>query len=85
MARSQSATADADPPTPAADGDPTTTPAPSPATHATRYVAPDHVSAIILSTEREIRVEDGMLIAPDDLSDDERRQIARAGFTPETT
>lgn len=72
MARSQSAAADTDPPT--AVGDPA--PAPSPL----RFAAPAHVSAITLSTEREIHVEDGVLTAPDDLSDDERRQIMRAGF-----
>lgn len=73
MARSQSASADTDPP--GAVGDPA--PAPSPL----RFAAPAHVSAITLSTEREIPVEDGVLIVSDDLSDDERRQIARAGFT----
>ena len=74
MARSQSAAADTDSPTPTADGDPAPTPSPL------RFAAPAHVSAITLSTEREIHVEDGVLIVPDDLSDDERRQITRAGF-----
>lgn len=77
MARSQSA-ADPDFPTPTADGDPAAavmTPKPA------RFTAPDHVSAIILSTGRDIAVVDGMLTVPDDLSDDERRQIVRAGFT----
>jgi hypothetical protein len=74
MARSQSAAADTDPPTPTADGDPTTSPRPL------RFAAPAHVSAITLSTEREIHVEDGVLTLPDDLSDDELRQIVRAGF-----
>jgi len=73
MARSQFASADTDPLT--AVGDPVPTPSPL------RFAAPAHVSAITLSTEREIHVEDGVLIVPDDLSDDERRQIARAGFT----
>ena len=72
MARSQSTAADTDP---TATGD--TAPTPSPL----RLAAPAHVSAITLSTEREIRVENGTLTLPDDLSDDERRQIARAGFT----
>lgn len=75
MARSQSAPADTDPPTPMADGDPATSTPPL------RFTAPPHVSAITLSTEREIHVEDGVLTVPDDLSDDERRQIVRAGFT----
>jgi hypothetical protein len=74
MARSQSAIADTDPPTPTADGDPATSPTPL------RFTAPAHVSAITLSTDREIHVEDGVLIVPDDLSDDEQRQIRRAGF-----
>jgi hypothetical protein len=74
MARSQFAAADTDPPTPTADGDPATSPRPL------RFTAPAHISAIMLSTEREIHVEGGVLIAPDDLSDDERRQIVRAGF-----
>lgn len=74
MARSQSATADTDPPMPKADGDPAITPTPL------RFAAPAHVSAITLSTAREIRVEDGVLTVPDDLSDEERRQIVRAGF-----
>lgn len=47
-----------------------------------RFTAPDHVAAITLSTEREIRVADGMLTVPADLSDDERRQVLRAGFAP---
>lgn len=75
MARSQSAAADTDPPMPKADGDPAISPTPL------RFTAPAHVSAITLSTAREIRVEDGVLSAPDDLSDEERRQIVRAGFT----
>ena len=75
MARSQSAAADTDPPTPTADEDAATSPTPL------RFAAPAHVSAITLSTEREIHVEDGVLTAPADLSDDELRQIARAGFT----
>jgi hypothetical protein len=74
MARSQSAAADTDPPTPTADGDPATSPSPL------CFAAPAHVSAITLSTEREIHVEDGVLTLPDDLSDDELRQIVRAGF-----
>jgi hypothetical protein len=73
MARSQSAAAETDSPT--AVGDPAPTPSPL------RFTAPAHVSAITLSTEREIPVEDGVLTAPDDLSDDEQRQIVRAGFT----
>lgn len=75
MARSQSAAAETNPQTPMADGDPTISLSPL------RLAAPPHVSAITLSTERKIDVEDGVLTAPDDLSDDERRQIARAGFT----
>ena len=75
MARSQSAAADTDPPTPTAGEDAATSPTPL------RFAAPAHVSAITLSTEREIHVEDGVLTAPADLSDDELRQIARAGFT----
>ena len=75
MARSQSAAAETDPPTPTADGDPATSPTPL------RFAAPIHVSAITLSTEREIQVKKGVLTAPADLSDDERRQIVRAGFT----
>ena len=77
MARSQSA-ADIDFPTPTAEGEPASvalTPKPL------CFIAPDHVSAIALSTGREIRVENGAVAAPDDLSDDERRQIHRAGFT----
>jgi len=73
MARSQSAAADADPPTAVDD--------PAPTASLLRFAAPAHVSAITLSTEREFPVEDGVLIAPDDLSAEERRQIARAGFT----
>ncbi|WP_066806413.1 hypothetical protein [Sphingomonas asaccharolytica] len=75
MARSQSAAADTDPLMPTADGDTATSPS------LLRFAAPAHVSAITLSTEREIHVEDGVLAVPDDLSDDERRQITRAGFT----
>ncbi len=45
-----------------------------------RFTAPAHVSAVTLSTGREIRVESGTLTAPDDLTHDERRQIERAGF-----
>lgn len=74
MARSQSAAADTDPPMPKADGDPAISPTPL------RFAAPTHVSAITLSTAREIRVEAGVLTVPDDLSDEERRQIVRAGF-----
>ena len=74
MARTQSAAADTDPPTPTADEDAATSPTPL------RFAAPAHVSAITLSTEREIQVENGVLTVPDDLSDDERRQIVRAGF-----
>jgi hypothetical protein len=81
MARSQSTAADADPPMPKADGDRATAVTPTASTPPPRFTAPDHVSAIILSTGREIGVEDGVLAAPPDLSDDERRQIARAGFT----
>lgn len=73
MARSQSAAADTDPST--AVGNPASASSPL------RFSAPAHVSAITLSTEREFPVEDGVLIVTDDLSDDERRQIARAGFT----
>jgi hypothetical protein len=73
MARSQSAAADTD--SPMAVDDPTSASSPL------RFAAPAHVSAITLSTERKLPVEDGVLIAPDDLSDDERRQIACAGFT----
>jgi len=75
MARSQSAAADTDPPKPRADGDPAISPTPL------RFTAPVHVSAITLSTAREIRVQDGVLTVPDDLSDEEQRQIVRAGFT----
>jgi hypothetical protein len=82
MARSQSATADTDPPMPKADGDTPSAPALTTSPLPLRFNAPDHVSAIILSTGREIGVEDGVLIAPTDLSDDERRQIARVGCTP---
>ena len=78
MARSQSAAADTDPPTPVADGGAAASPAISAAP--VHLTAPDHVTAITLSTEREIRVENGMLPLPDDLTDDERRQIERAGF-----
>lgn len=74
MARSQSAPADTGPASPTTDSEPAATPTPP------RFAAPNHVSAITLSTGREICVEDGVLTAPDDLSDDERRQIARAGF-----
>ena len=80
MPRSPSAAADTDPPTPPADGDPVS--APIPATAPLRFTAPDHVSAITLSTGREIRVEGGTLTAPDDLSDNERQQILGAGFAP---
>lgn len=82
MARSQSATADTDPTTPKADGDTTSAPILTTSPLPPRFTAPDHVSAIILSTGREIGVENGVLTAPSDLSDDERRQIARAGCTP---
>jgi hypothetical protein len=82
MPRSQSAAADTDAPMPKTDGDPATAAAARSPTPPPRFTAPDHVSAIILSTGREIGVEDGVLAAPPDLSDDERRQIARAGFTP---
>jgi len=82
MARSQSAAADTDPPTPKADGDTATAPAPTMSPLPPRFTAPDHVSAIILSTGREIGVENGVLTAPTDLSDDEQRQIARAGCSP---
>jgi hypothetical protein len=82
MARSQSAAADTDPPTPTADGDTVTAPTLTTSPLPLRFAAPDHVSAIILSTGREIGVEDGVLIAPSDLSDDERRQITRAGCSP---
>jgi len=34
------------------------------------------------ATGREIGVENGVLTAPTDLSDDEQRQIARAGCSP---
>jgi hypothetical protein len=64
-----------------ADSTTTAPAAPANAT-ATRYVAPDHVSAIYFSTGREVLVgEDGTLTAPDDLSDDERLQLTRAGFS----
>jgi len=76
MARSQSAAAETDPPTPTADDAAATSSTPL------RFAAPAHVAAITLSTGREIHVEDGVLTAPADLSDDERRQIARAGCTP---
>jgi hypothetical protein len=82
MARSQSAAADTDPPTPKADGDTAIAPAPTTSPLPPRFTAPDHVSAIILSTGREIGVENGVLTAPTDLSDDEQRQIARAGCSP---
>jgi len=76
MARSQSAAVDIDPRTPTADHAAATSPTPL------RFAAPAHVSAITLSTGREIHVDDGVLTAPADLSDDERRQITRAGCTP---
>lgn len=79
MPRSQSAAADTDPPTPPADGDPA--PAAAPA-RPQRFTAPGDIAGLFLSTGREIRVENGTLTVPDDLSDDERRQIVRAGFTP---
>jgi len=75
MARSQSAAADPDPATPTTDSDPAISSMPL------CFTAPAHVSAITLSTEREIRVEDGVLSVPDDLSEEEQRQIVRAGFT----
>lgn len=55
------------------------TPAP---TLPTTFTAPAHVSAIYFSTGREVEVVDGVLTAPDDLSDDERLQLTRAGFVP---
>jgi hypothetical protein len=80
MARSQSAPADTDSPPPLAGGDPAPPPALAAPLAPLRFAAPDHVSAITLSTERVMRVEDGVLTAPNDLSDHERRQILRAGF-----
>jgi hypothetical protein len=82
MARSQSAAADTDPPMPKADGEPATAVTLTTSPLPLRFAVPDHVSAIILSTGREIAVEHGALTAPSDLSEDERRQIARAGCTP---
>jgi hypothetical protein len=82
MARSQSAAADTDPPMPKAEGDPAAAATPTASTLPLRFTAPDHVSAIILSTGREIGVEHSVLTAPIDLSDDERRQISRAGCVP---
>jgi len=82
MARSQSAATDTDPQMPKADGDPATGQTPTTSPLPLRFAAPDHVSAIILSTGREIAIEHGVLTAPSDLSEDERRQIARAGCTP---
>jgi hypothetical protein len=82
MARSQSAAADTDPPTPKADGDTATAATVIAPPQSPRFTAPDHVSAIILSTGREIGIENGVLTAPSDLSDDERRQITRAGCSP---
>jgi len=80
MARSQSAAGDTDPLTLTAEGDPATDATPIAPTSPPRFKAPGHVSAIILSTGREVRVKDGVLTVPADLSDDEWRQIVRAGF-----
>ena len=82
MDRSQSAATDKAPLARKAEGFPTEHEASATSATVLRFNAPDHVSAVILSTGREIRIEGGMFTAPDDLSDDERRQIGRAGCTP---
>jgi hypothetical protein len=58
------------------------TKAAAPASPTTRFTAPIDTTAIIFSTGRQVNVaEDGTLTAPDDLSDDERLQLTRAGFS----
>ena len=76
MDRSQSAATD-NPTPPEKNG---TAAGPLLSASALRFAAPDHVAAITLSTGREIRVENGVLTAPRDLTHEERRQIERAGF-----
>lgn len=82
MARSQFAATDNAPVIPGPEGDPAITPTPTVSTPPLRFRAPDHISAIILSTGRELTVENGVFDAPADLSDDEQRQIGRVGCTP---
>jgi hypothetical protein len=72
-------TPDAD--TAATDTDAATKPA-AQAKALTVFTAPNHVTAIAFSTGRVVDVTDGALTAPNDLSDDERLQLTRAGFVP---
>lgn len=69
---------------PPTDADPATetTDAPDAPAPANRFTAPIDTTAIIFSTGRQIGVgDDGTLTAPDDLTDDERLQLSRAGFS----
>jgi len=78
MAKAESPDADIAAP---ATTDATAASAASPTKLPNTFTAPEHVTAIYFSTGREIEVVDGALTAPDDLSDDERLQLTRAGFS----